>query len=256
MNMYAKLMMHLERHIYKRGRNKGDAPADKSRREMSYFRVVKRNDGAMCVRMHGTDLLTAHQDGSVLIDTKGWWDSQTTTLRLNEAFSFFDGVRVSMYKQRLYSYSQPVLRVDGKRYRYYDGMILSEQGELLTPMQPFERRHVDRAETKELTKDLKESGFTDAFKLLYAVATKDDMEMENYVLFGTKLPEVFSDSTQANKWKIVIARQKFERQYSWATNGRTYEYTERSDAKACWATLMTACKKNMYVVSTSDTYVL
>jgi len=255
MNMYTKLMMHLERHIYKRGRNKGDAPADKHRRSKSHFRVVKRNDGAMCVRMHGTDLLTAHQDGSVLIDTKGWWDRQTTILRLNEAFSFFEGVRVSMYKQRLYSYSQPVLRVDGKRYRYYDGMILSEQGELLTPMQPFERRHVDRAETKELTKDLKESGFKDAFKVLYAVATPDDRGENDYSLFGTKMPEVFADSTQADKWKTIIARNKFERRFSYS-NGGGYVYEEKSNAMLCWATLMTACKKNMYVVSEADTYVL
>jgi len=255
MNMYTKLSMHLSRHMYKRGRNKGEAPADKNRRGMSYFRVVKRNDGAMCVRMHGTDLLTAHQDGSVLIDTKGWWDRQTTVLRLNDAFGFFDNLSVRMYTSRVYSYSQPILRVNGKRYRYYDGMILSEQGELLTPMQAFEMKRIDKAESKELADDIKESGFKDAFKLLYATATPEDMELDNYVLFGVHLPDVFKDTNQADKWKLVIARNKFERRYSYSSGG-SYAYEERSDAKACWATLMAACKKNMYVVSRSSTYVL
>jgi hypothetical protein len=47
MNMYTKLMMHLQRHMYKRGRNKGDAPANKHRRSMTHFRVVKNNDGTI-----------------------------------------------------------------------------------------------------------------------------------------------------------------------------------------------------------------
>jgi len=256
MNMYTKLMMHLERHMYKKGKNKGDAPADKHKRGRDYFRVVKNNDGTIAVRLFGTDILTAYEDGTVRIHTDGWWDRQLTVLRLNESFRFFEGVSIGMRTDRIFSYTQPVLSVNNKKYRYYDGITLNAQGEITTPLQAFEQKRIDKEESKEFTEDLKASGFKDAFALLYAVSTPEEMEIDNYALFGVKVPEMLADSTQADKWKLLIARQKFERSYSWATNGRTYEYTEKSNAKACWATLMAYCKKNMYVVSRSETFVL
>ena len=252
MSMYAKLSMHLARHMYKRGRNKGDAPANSSRRGMDHFRVVKGNDGTMRVRMWSTDILTAHPDGSVLIDTRGYHTHNTTIIRLNEAFGFFEGVSIGMGKRSVLSYSQPVLRVNGKLYSYYDGMILSEQGEVLTPLRAFEQKRVDKAATKELANDLQESGFTDAFKLLYAVATPDDMEKDNYGMFGVRLPDALTNNARADQWKMIIARSKFERQYAYPQ----YEYVEKSNAKACWASIMSACKKNMYIVSRSETFVL
>jgi hypothetical protein len=251
--MYTKLSMHLERHMYKRGRNKGDAPANKHQRGMNHFRVVKGNDDTMRVRMWNTDIITAYPNGDVKIDTNGYHTHNTTIIRLNEAFGFMpDLMYVNMHKRSVFSYSQPVIRVHDKLYYYYDGMTLNEQGEILTPLQAFEQKRVDKAETKALAADLQESGFTDAFKLLYAVATADDVEPDNYALFGVKLPEVFLNNDQADKWKTIIARNKFERRYNYGG----YEYLERSTAKACWANLMAECKKNMYVVSRSSTYVL
>ena len=252
MSMYTKLSMHLSRHMYKRGRNKGDAPANAHRRAMDHYRVVKGNDGTMRVRMYGTDILTAHPDGSVLIDTRGYHTHNTTIIRLNEAFGFFEGVSIGMGKRSIYSYSQPVLRVNGKLYSYYDGMILSEQGEVLTPLRAFEQKRVDKAATKELANDLQESGFTDAFKLLYAVATPDDMEKDNYGMFGVRLPDALTNNARADQWKMIIARSKFERQYAYPQ----YEYVEKSNAKACWSYIMSQCKKNMYIVSRSETFVL
>jgi hypothetical protein len=238
--------------MYKRGRNKGDAPANAHRRAMDHYRVVKGNDGTMRVRMYGTDILTAHPDGSVLIDTRGYHTHNTTIIRLNEAFGFFEGVSIGMGKRSIYSYSQPVLRVNGKLYSYYDGMILSEQGEVLTPLRAFEQKRVDKAATKELANDLQESGFTDAFKLLYAVATPDDMEKDNYGMFGVRLPDALTNNARADQWKMIIARSKFERQYAYPQ----YEYVEKSNAKACWSYIMSQCKKNMYIVSRSETFVL
>ena len=256
MSMYTTLMMHLARHMYKKGRNKGDAPANKHRRSMTHFRVVKNNDGTMAVRMFGTDLLKAHPDGSVVIDTGGWYDRPTTILRLNEAFRFFEGVSISMHKQSILSHSQPVLRVNGKQYSYYDGIILNEQGEIITELRAFEMKRIDKAESKEFAEDLAESGFKDAFPLLYAVSTPEEIEQNNYALFGENIPKMLADSTQADKWKLLIARTKFERHYSWTNHGGGYAYTEKSNAKACWASIMAYCKKNMYVVSRSETFVL
>ena len=252
MSMYTKLSMHLSRHMYKRGRNKGDAPANASRRAMDHYRVVKGNDDTYRIRMHSTDIITAYPNGDVKIDTNGYHTHNTTIIRLNEAFDFFDGSSVGIGKRSILSYSQPVLRVNGKVYYFYDGITLNAQGEVITPLQAFEQKRVDKAATKELANDLQESGFADAFKLLYAVATPDDMEKDNYGMFGVRLPDALTNNARADQWKMIIARSKFERQYAYPQ----YEYVEKSNAKACWATIMAQCKKNMYIVSRSETFVL
>jgi hypothetical protein len=252
--MYTKLMMHLERHMYKRGKNKGDAPANHHQRGMCHFRVVKGNDDTMRVRMWSTDIITAYPNGDVKIDTRGYYTHNTTIIRLNEAFGFFEGVGVGMSKRSILSYSQPVLRVGVKLYHYYDGITLNAQGEVITPLQAFEQKRVDRAATKELTNELQESGFTDAFKLLYAVATPQDND-DRVPMFGVRLPDALIDNTQADKWRVIISRNKFER-HSWDSTSRGYKYQEKSNAKACWANLMAECKKNMYIVSRSETFVL
>ena len=252
MSMYSKLSMHLSRHMYKRGKNKGQAPANAHRRAMDHYRVVKGNDDTYRIRMHSTDIITAYPNGDVKIDTNGWYTHNTTIIRLNESFGFFEGVGVGMSKRSILSYSQPVLRVGTKLYYYYDGITLNAQGEVITPLQAFEQKRVDRAATKELTNELQESGFTDAFKLLYAVATPDDMEKDNYGMFGVKLPDALTDNARADQWKVIIARSKFVRQYAYPQ----YKYIEKSNAKACWATIMAQCKKNMYIVSRSETFVL
>jgi hypothetical protein len=240
--------------MYKRGKNKGDAPA--SKRSMSHFRVVKNNDGTMAVRMFGTDLITAKPDGTVVIDTGGWYDRPTTIVRLNEALNwFFNGVSVSMYKQSILSYSQPVLRLNGKRYSYYDGITLNEQGEIITELRAFEMKRIDKAESKALATDLQESGFKDSFAILYAMTTPEDRGENDYSLFGVNWIDVLSNNDQADKWKLIIARNKFEKDY-WSARAGGPLWTEKSDAKACWATIMQYCKKNMYVVSRSETFVL
>ena len=255
MSMYSKLSMHLSRHMYKRGKNKGDAPANAHRRAMDHYRVVKGNDDTMRVRMFSTDILTAYPNGDVKIDTSGYHRHNTTIIRLNEAFSFMpDLMYVNVHKRSVLSYSQPVIRIHDKLYRYYDGMLLNEQGDILTPLKPFEQKRVDRAETKALTEDLIASGFADAFKLLYAVSTPQDND-DRVPMFGVRLPDALIDNTQADKWRVIIARNKFER-HSWDSTSRGYTFQEKSNAKACWANLMAECKKNMYVVSESTTFVL
>jgi hypothetical protein len=242
--------------MYKRGRNKGDAPANKHQRGMNHFRVVKGNDDTYRVRMFQTDILTAYPNGDVKIDTRGYYRHNTTIIRLNEAFSFMpDLMYVNMHKRSVFSQSQPVIRVHDKLYSYYDGITLNDQGEIITPLQAFEQKRVDRAETKALADDLQASGFTDAFKLLYAVATHEDMAHDDYAYFGIKLPETLANNDQADKWTTIIARTKFEKDYRSARTGGPL-WTEKSNAKACWANLMQACKKNMYIVSRSETYVL
>lgn len=257
MNMYTKLLMHIERHMYKKGQYKGSAPANKDRRGMSHFRIVKSSsDGTVRIRMWNTDIITVRQDGSVLIDTNGYHTHNTTIIRLNDSFAmFFDAEQVRLSKQSVFSYSQPVLNVGGKRFAYYDGIILSDTGEFLTPMQAFEQKRTDKVATKALADDLKASGFKDAFAILYATTTEEDRGENDYSLFGVDWQDVLSDNEQADKWKLIIARVKYERDY-WSARTTGSPWKEKSNAKGCWASIMQYCKKNMYVVSRSSTYVL
>jgi hypothetical protein len=241
--------------MYKRGRNKGDAPANKHRRAMCHYRVIKGNDDTMRIRMWSTDIITAYPNGDVKIDTNGYYTHNTTIIRLNEAFGFFEGVGVGMGKRSILSYSQPVLRVNGKLYHYYDGITLNDQGEVITPLQAFEQKRVNKAETKALADDLQESGFKDAFKVLYATTTPEHIGENDYSLFGVDWADALADNAQADKWQLIIARTKFYKDYWSARTGGSL-WTEKSDAKACWAAIMQYCKKNMYVVSRSETFVL
>lgn len=45
--------------------------------------LVRRNDGDVAIRLHGTDILTFRPDGSVVVKTNGW-TSVTTKARINE----------------------------------------------------------------------------------------------------------------------------------------------------------------------------
>lgn len=255
MNTYTKLRFHLERHMYKRGKNKGSAPANHYRRGMDHFRVLKGNDDTYRVRMYNTDIITAYPNGDVKIDTSGYHTHNTTIIRLNEAFGFFEGVGISMGKRSVFSYSQPVLRVNQKLYYFYDGITLNAQGEIITPLQAFEQKRTDRAATKELAEDLVNSGFKDAFNLLYATTTEEDVGENQYSLFGINWSDLLANNDQAHHWKTIIARNKYERSWSF-NNGGGYQWTEKSNAKACWASIMQYCKKNMYIVSRSETFVL
>jgi len=255
MNTYTKLSMHLSRYMYKKGKNKGDAPANRYRRSMDHFRVVKGNDDTMRIRMYNTDIITAYPNGDVKIDTNGYHTHNTTIIRLNEAFGFVEEMSLSMGKRNIFSYSQPVLRINDKRFAYYDGITLNAQGEIITELRAFEQKRTDRAETKALADDLKTSGFTDTFPLLYATTTTEDLGENDYALFGVRWADVLSNNDQAHYWKWIIARSKFERYYSF-NNGGGYAYTEKANAKQCWASIMQHCKKNMFVVSRSETFVL
>ncbi len=244
MNTYTKLQMHLERHMYKRGRYKGDAPADRYKRGKSFFRVVKHHD-RMVVRMHSTDFLTAYPDGRVVIDTNTWYNSNTTRLRLNEALGSTGFGRI--YMQKVMGLSQPVFRVGNNSYLYYDGMEFSEDGKLLSAPKPFEMRRIDKAESNEFMAEVKASGFKDMFPLLYATATSP--EERTYVNAG-RLREKLTDADRAVDWPDIISAYKYNYVYNYKAGRR--EHIEKGTDKTCWSEIMKDIKKEMYVTLTSD----
>lgn len=240
MNTYSKLLMHLERHVYKRGQYKGDAPADRHHRSKSFFRVVKMGT-SMVVRMHGTDLITAYPDGRIVIDTGGWYDSSTTRLRLNEALGFTGFGQI--YTGKVMGLSQPVFRVGNNSYRYYDGMEFDESGTLLSEPKRFEVRRIDKAETKEFMAEVKASGFKAMFPLLYANTTLG-------VTAVHRMQDMVTDADHADRWADIISAYKFESVYNYKAG--QHETLEKGDAKSCWNAIMKECKKNMYVTLKSD----
>ena len=102
---YGTLKLHLERHIYKRGKHKGDAPMEARQRNKNHYRVIDRGTH-MAVRFHNTDIIKAYPDGRITIDCEGWADRITTKTHLN--MSLPGAYYVASYK--VHSKSQLVVR--------------------------------------------------------------------------------------------------------------------------------------------------
>lgn len=245
MNTYMKLKFHHERNIFKRGQHKGDAPAGK--RWRTWVRVVKGNDDSMRVRMYGTDLLTAYPDGRVVLDTSGWFDRPTTKLRLNEAFGFMP-FYARLSSRQVFGMSQPILYVNSKSYLYYDGIELSADGTITSPLRCFERKQVNRAESKEIREDMAACGFKEAFNLLWAVSNPDDIGHT-----PSRIREVVSNEYHSNQWATLVAQHAWYRYYNYQI-GR-YENTKR-EAKAAWDSIMQQLRKDCYEIVKTDVTVL
>ena len=145
---HANLLRHLERHQYTKGEFKGHAPADKTRRHKSHFRVLQ--DGlAMVVRFHFTDILTADPDGTITLNTDSWHTSPTTREAMHVALDLALGRPCWLRTKNLNGYSNTVLSIYGvASYVYYDGMRLDSTGKLLTNPAPLIKQVKDKALTK------------------------------------------------------------------------------------------------------------
>jgi hypothetical protein len=245
MNAHTKLKLHLERHMYKRGRNTGGAPADASRRGKTHFRVIKGNGGQMIVRMHNADLITAYEDGRIRLDTRDWHTSPTTRSNMNDALSSFFG-RGTLSSVRYRGYSQAILGMNGKTYRYYDGMEFSADGTLLTPAKTFTAKLTDRDETAEFRADIKESGFVDMFPILYAAA-----EVPTDTWMATPTRKLMTCEHLAHHWPHLISIIKYPR-YSY----RNRNQPEYPDHKAALRALTASVTKNMTKLVDTDVTVL
>jgi hypothetical protein len=244
MNAHTKLTMHLSRHMYKRGQFKGDAPADPARRSKSHFRVVKGNGGQMIVRMHNADLVTAYEDGRIMLNTSGWHDSQTTRACMNDALCFFGMGHIGSVRFR--GYSQTGLRMNGKTYRYYDGMEFAADGTLLTPAKTFTAKLTDREETAEFRADIKESGFVDMFPVLYAAAAPSE---SGWLGYTTK--KIITCEHSAHRWPELISLIKYP-----GYGYRSKNQPKHPDHKAALRELIASITKNMTKLVDTDVTVL
>lgn len=202
MNAHTKLKFHLERHVYKRGRNKGDAPADPARRAKTHFRVIQGNGGQMIVRFHNADILSAYEDGHIVLNANGWDSSPTTRSAMNEALCFFGMGGVGGVRKG--GYSQTAVRIGSKTYRYYDGIAFAADGTPLTPLKQFTAKRTDREETAEFRADIKESGFVGVFPVLYEAATVPERGW-----LATSAQKIMTSDYHANQWPDLVAMAKY-----------------------------------------------
>lgn len=221
MNAHTKLKLHLERHMYKRGRNMGDAPADSSRRSKTHFRIIQGNGGQMIVRFHNADILSAYEDGHIVLNTNGWDSSPTTRSAMNDALCFFGMGGVGSV--RLGGYSQTGIRMISKTYRYYDGMSFAADGTLLSEAKSFTARRTDRDETAEFRADIKESGFVDMFPVLYQTAGMPEQHW-----LATSAKKIMTNDCHANQWPDLVAITKYPN--NWARRSSKPAYDNHKDA--------------------------
>ena len=249
--MHTKLQLHLERYMYKRGANKGDAPADSAKRGRSHHRVIKNRDGTMTVRFWNTDIITAYPDGKVEFNVGRWGSNPTTLAAMSDSLQWFHPLPISYFSERKYSKAQLVVAVGHagvrKEYAYYNGMQFDAEGNLLTEVKPFQARRIDRTESKELHDGMKQSGFKAAFKLLHAAAKEEDRQpsgiIHTYTMRSRDIRNILTDADHADAWPEVIARYAFEHVYIYTTRG--YE-TIKLDASKAWGRLMDAAKGDLY----------
>ena len=239
MNMYQHLKQHLERYVYKRGANKGDAPANRYQRWRTTFRVVEHTD-YMSVRLWRTDIIKAYPDGTFVIDTDGYYSHSTTIIRMNDALGYFLPYSIWMGSMKKFSMPQKMMAVKDKRYRFYDGMKFDADCNLISEKKCFESRRIDKAQTKEFLNGLKESGFREVFNILWSQATLDDR-------FGSgmhRLDETITNPDESDKWMSIIAQAAFGS--GWRD--------DKASPQVAWSRIMQAAKRDMYVVLPTDIY--
>ena len=243
LSAHAKLTAHLDKHMYKRGYNIGDAPADKDNRAKTNFRVIKRGEN-MAVRLHNTDILTAYPNGDVVLDCRGWGNSMTTKAAMGFALHRFHPTYINMGSYKFRSNSQTCLQLPNSRIvRYYDGIRLSQTSEVLTPLRAFQCTRIDKAQSKALADGVKASGFKNMFAMLYATVTLQDRD--RYLnIRGT---ELVTNADNAESWPQLVAQVKFVGGYY---NNTVYE--DDTPAKA-WTRCMGTYKCMMYETVDTET---
>jgi hypothetical protein len=243
MNTFTKLKLHLEAHMYKRGKHKGEAPADSSRRGKSFFRV-KANGDTMVVRMHNTNIITAYEDGTIEVSCGGWW-TNTTRMNLNAALSRF-GARLYVSGRKVFGMSQPTItRSGGPTWLFYDGIKFDAENELLSTPLCFECKRKDRTETAEFRADIAESGFKGVFPVLYQSA-----EVPSQTWMRYSLHKVMRDDAHAGEWPTLIALAKYPTYRSRALNRPAH-----ADWREAWKALYASATTHMTeVIRTDVTY--
>lgn len=252
--LHSKMKLHLERHVYKRGKNKGDAPAGK--RYKSHYLIIDRNDH-MALRFHKTDILKAYPDGSITIDCDGYADRPTTKAHLNQWL--YQNDRMCVGSRRIMSENQLVVYTPTSLYRYYDGISFDANGAPTTPLKPFRALRIDKEEVAELNQAMDENGFKEMFKVLWGAVTHDDCpnRYDYCSWMGVNdRTDVFSmPDTYAEGWREMVAYFAFDTETYWDEEKARYATrTTKREPPAVWKAIMEWAKAKMYRTIETEVY--
>jgi hypothetical protein len=258
MNTYRKLEGHLEKYVYKRGQFKGDAPALRSSRGMTSFRVQKLED-CMAVKLWNTHIIKAYPDGRMVLNTEGWFDRQTTKDKLSRALALFCNWGWGDTPRNIskFGHRQSTMRLNGKTIRYYDGIELMETVEgvwkVTSPPIPFSTRCINKKQSKEFAKAVTDSGFRSMFKVLHGSCP---LERGRYVnTTATNLEKLITDANYANSWMELIQYLSIQNGWFRDSSGGIYKQGNRKkDAKSVWGYITRTVKSDMYDVLPTDIY--
>lgn len=257
--MYDNLRKHLTEYAFKRGKYKGDAPADASNRAKSHFRVSTTKYGGiggMEVIFHDTAIITAYPDGSIVLNMGGFEDAPTTRAAYRHAMNTFGTFASFITSMKQFGISQtcvftykPGAGPHQKTYLYYRYMKFSIDGKLLSDPILFRRRGIDKEASKEFTQGMKESGFMIMFPLLFATAEKPNKTE----LMNTRIPNAemlrfhLTNPDRAGFWPTLVGRYKY---YGFRTSMMRME--DARTREECWAALMADAKRDLYKTSDTD----
>ena len=240
MTPYELLNLHLQRHVYKRGANKGDAPLEK--RSKSHVRIWRVDANTLAVRMYETDILTVRSDGTFTIALDSW-ETSTTKSWLNYAFRVAR-IDMTIGTKSVMSLNQLTIRTPDGWYVYYNGMDFDANCRPTSGAKPFYARRINKTEVAEFMLGVEQSGFKAMFPVLYGAARTDD---QAFGLRDRNLDIKLTDPDYASDWSAIIANRKFEKQWEWTGSANhTFKLVEVGTAKSCWAGLMREAKAGMY----------
>jgi hypothetical protein len=253
-NTYQRLEAHLEKHEYKKGANKGDAPAMFERRRKTWFLVQKLND-CIGILFHRTHIVKVYPDGRLIIDTDGYFNSQTTKHYLAIALHRFATNWTWDQTPRNLSvlgYRQGVVR----GVRFYDGIQFMETPsgwDLMSELKPFSAKRVNKKEVEEFNKGIKESGFKDMFKVLHGTCPNERGEYINTSPYY--LQEILTDPEKADSWIKLIQYVGIESGHFRNDTTGSWEFQKRKvEARKLWTRIMRRAKSDMFEVVSTTKY--
>jgi hypothetical protein len=234
-NPYSNLRLYWERHQYKRGQFKGDAPF--AERYASHKRILTPSEHRINVQMHNTIIMTAFPDGTFQLDTGGWHEAPTTREAIGEVLSIA-GLRGYMCSHRIGNYSQTALWINGyPKVRFEDGMRFAPDGALLSERPKWKRYVADREARAEKRAELKP--LLDVLPILHAGLFNDAS--------GAGCVDVRSyDPDNPENW------QKIVREYTLVYDKQPHGWVLDTDWRAVRARLVAAATRGMNVLIEVD----
>ena len=248
----ARLATHVESYAYQRGRYKGDAPLDPNRRHRSHARVLAEADA---VRFHRANILRLTPDG-VRLNTDGWSSSPSTSDAIHAGLRLLQ-INVGIGSRQAFGASQTVLRCAQGTVKFYDGIELNPQGQVLSRLQPFKAWRVDRDKTAALRASLRESGFLELLPMLHATSQSPETNAASWKPFKPEAIRTLCNPEHAHAWPSIVNYLAWDHGWHRPTPGAAWQRSwHKRDYTDTRSRLMKWLTEGMYHTVDTDVTVL